>query len=319
MTDTWTTPVTWANEDLFHSDDGNSFVRDNIIFLNNALSSSALIDLDIPTVTAVPADHSVGWRDIETFNFTTYGKEIYASLEFDVVAGVDVWAPGTVVVSSNDYTDKVERVGDTILKVRVRKGPDNPEEYARWDREYRVLVDRVAEAWTRWQRALTRGWPGDTELAMSRKAELDALRAERDRVLDNVRSARGDRFKTIFNAGSGRTIIESSQTSTTRVVTSAFTERYEEATLRLLFSVRNEEGVVEELSRELLDREQGGIVTSGAFYLVNVPAGQHEVKLQWNSPQFDGHTPTDSHTLISLRNVNLQIKEVRYRLLDRES
>ena len=302
----WTVPYTWSPNDSFDEIDANTYIRDNLNFLFNEAAAAAIQDISESAVTT--DNHDVGWRTIRTIYMHTYGKAIYAHLEFDITAGLDVWDPGTVVVGVGDTSAKVERVGDQITQVQIRKAPDDPDAYNLANKEYLQLIDQVSEMWTLWQRALNRGWPGDDELAASREAQLHALRAQRDAAKSRRDRARGSRYRTIFSAGDDQTIIESTQTTTTHVSQTTFTERYEEATVRLL--------VDSELQRQLIDRRAGGIVRTGTFYIVNIPAGNHRIDVQWNSPQFDGMTPTNSATLISLQNFNLRIKEVRYPLLD---
>ena len=86
-----------------------------------------------------------------------------------------------------------------------------------------------------------------------------------------------------------------------------FTESYDTVFLRLLFDG--------EVSRELLGASDAR-TTSGRFYLPHITSDNHEVKLQWNSPQFDGDVPNGSQTLIGINNLRMQIKELRYELID---
>ena len=336
----WTQTQTFANQSLFDSFDGNEFIRDNLIFLRDEAASAALISINRPTVTA--ANRDPAWKDIHSFEMTTYGKAIYSSLEFDVVNGQDTWGAGTVFVGADDVTDIVERVGERIVRVAVRDGYGRSPEWQALLRqrqqtakliddledairtyqnvdavfrrgappcEYPAIIDSEGHAfssrdrgWLNWLcnrfgRASSSAWGADLRRQNSLKDDIN----RRMRAIGVVW-----RHKNIAVAGQNVSIAESSEITNTRVIRSQQTITYDRVFLRLLIGGT--------LAREFI-HESGTRSESGAYYLQNIPAGTHQVKLQWRSPQFTGHTPL-SGTLISLRNLNLQLKEVRYELLN---
>ena len=296
----------------------------------------------------VTGDRSPAWKDIYEFDFTTYGKAIYSSLEFDVVNGQDTWAAGTVFVGADDVTDIVERVGERITRVAIRDGYTRSPEWQNLLQQrqttarqidgledairtyagvnavfgygappcsYPSVMDRAGHelssrdrGWLNWLCDFMKGrgkFRGGNSSDWNRElARLNRLKDDLNRRMRTLGVVW--RHKNILIPGVNTPVAESSEVTTTRVTTSTETIQYDRVFLRLLFD--------DTVAREFI-HESGTRSESGAYYLVNVPAGTHRVKLQWRSPQFTGHQPL-SGTLISLRNLNLQLKEVRYELLN---
>ena len=341
---TWTEPVTWVNNDIFDSLDMNEFVRDNLLYLRNAAASAALRSIRHGTV--IPADRDPEWKTIESFFMTTFGKDIYASIEFKVVNGTDTWGPGTIFVGTSDTTDIVERVGERIERVAIRDGYTRSPRWQNLLRQRQTvakLIKDIEEARTTYDNVGRVFGPGRPPLwylqpdehgrprnvsnrdaswlrwIASRYADVgnwwqrwgraDYARQEQTKSdINNQMRAEGVvwRHRNIRIPGEDRKVTESSQIVNTRVITQQETITYDTVFVRLY--------VDDMLSRELI-HDGAGETESGAFYIPNIPAGNHLIRLQWRSPQFTGHEPL-SGTLIHLTNLNLQLKEVRYPLLD---
>ena len=296
----WTEPITWAHNELFDAFDGNAYVRDNLVFLVEEAESANLLTKTYPTVTT--ASNSLGWRTIDTFTFRSYGKEIYAYLEFNVVQGQDVWKPGTVVVGTSNVLRKVEKDDGVITRVAIipRKF------YGRWDsydeaiaraqRKVEELQDRVD-----YYRRL-----GNTQYVYLTTLELIDAQTSLGHRRGELHVYQQRFYRNIFGPGIDRDVVETTQTTTTSVVTAPFTETYDKAFLRMVFDGES----VRELVGEGDDR-----TSSGVFYIQGIGPGDHTIQLQWNTPQFGGQTPSQSETLVSLSNVTLQLKEIRYRLI----
>ena len=346
----WTVPITWQNEDLVDSLDSDDYIRGNLLFLRDEADSAGLISLRFPSVTA--ANRAPDWKTIHTGYMQTFGKRIYASLEFSVNNGADTWPAGTIFVGEGDTTDIVEKVGERITRVAIRNGYTRsatwqnllrqrqtvaklirdietakatydgvnavfgggrpPLEYTMPD-EHGVPrnVSSLDAAWLRWiaNRYGNRGnwWDGYFQ-GRNGQDDLNYQKQLKNQINARMR-AEGViwRHQDITIAGRDQKITESSQITRTRTTTQVETVTYDKVFMRLLFG---------NLSREFI-HDGASSTETGAFYLWNVPAGNHEFKLQWRSPQFTGHEPQSGTLISSLSNVNLQLKEVRYALLDR--
>ena len=219
-----------------------------------------------------------------------------------MVAGQDVWKAGTVVVGTSNVLRRV--VKDQGVITRVSIVPRS--KYGRFEEEAEAVaraqrkVDEINERIEYYRRI------GNTQYAYLTSLELaPALQSLRHRRGElHVKQSRF--YIDIFGPDIDRDVVETDQTTQTRVTTAPFTEVYNKAFLRLVFSGES----VRELVGEGDDR-----TSSGVFYVQGIAAGEHQVQLQWNTPQFGGQTPSQSETLVSLSNVELQLKEVRYRLV----
>ena len=352
----WTVPITWQNEDLVDSLDADDYIRGNLLFLRDEADSTGLISLRFPSVTA--ANRDPDWKTIHTGYMQTFGKRIYASLEFSVNNGADTWPAGTIFVGEGDTTDIVEKVGERITRVAIRNGYTRS---ATWQNLLRqrqavaalisniedakriydgvsevfsrrgpwggrapldylngrtlavnlgITVSSSDERWLRWianRYGNRANWWSGYFAGRNGQDDLNYQKQLKNQINARMR-AEGViwRHQDITIAGRDQKITESSQITRTRTTTQVETVTYDKVFMRLLFG---------NLSREFI-HDGASSTETGAFYLWNVPAGNHEFKLQWRSPQFTGHEP-QSGTLISLSNVNLQLKEVRYALLDR--
>ena len=338
----WTIPYRWVNDDLVDSLDMNEFLRDNLLFLRDEAFSSRLISINESIVIA--DNRNPEWKTISEFFMTTYGKQLYSSIEFSVNNGVDTWGPGTIVVGEGDTTDIVEKVGERITRVAIRDGYTRS---SRWQsllrqrQQQAKLIEDIKDAIEAYRNvdsvfgygappgsyaSIARGqghdfssrderilsWLanryGNSGGAVSRAVD-DVSKQERkkDEINDAMRREGVVwRHKDILHPGRDQSITESSNTTRTRVISSTENITYDKVFVRLLVNGT--------LSRELI-HDGDDRTESGTFYLYNVPAGQHHIQLQWRSPQFTGSEPL-SGVLISLSNLNFQIKEVRYELLD---
>lgn len=330
---TWTTPHTWVDGDVLDYLDGNDFIRGNVLHLRGLVDSGGLYAFRRSSVVA--EDRRPTWKTITSFDFETFGKMVYAALAFNVVNGSDTWGPGTIVVGADDTTDIVEREGEEILRVAIRDGytrsaawqnllrqrqqlarlldqiEDGIETYRNVDSvfgygapacEYASLVDRAGHELSSRDRAglnvvcqhlprRARDWGGAVRRLERRKDDIN-----------NQMRAIGVqwRHRDLTTPGREISIAESSQVSSTRVITQTETIAYDRVFVRLFIDG--------ELSREFI-HDGRDRTDSGAFYIPNIPAGEHRVDLQWRSPQFTGHWPL-SGTLISMTNFSLQMKEV---------
>ena len=334
----YTEPYEWVNEDLVDSLDMNDFCRDNITFLFNEAASASLISITRPTVTS--PNRNPDWKDIDVFTMITYGKDIYSSLEFDIVNGSDTWAAGTVFVGADDVTDVVEKVGERITRVAVRDGYTRSKRWQNLLRQRQNLsktIEEIQEAAAtyrgvnavfgggrppldylnlghavssrdaRYLRILADKFGNRGNWQRYYQPYLNKLNQQKDEINRQMRQEGVVwRHKNIFVAGQDRKVAQSSEVVQTRVTTQVETIQYDRVFLRLLIDGNQ--------SREFI-HESGTRSESGAYYIPNIPAGIHTVRLQWRSPQFTGHQPL-SGTLISLRNLNIQLKEVRDELLD---
>ena len=335
----WSTPYEWQNADLVDSLDCADFIEGNVKFLRDEASSSALTSLTFSRVDAV--DRSPDWRTITSFDKRTYGKDIYASIAFSVVNGFDVWPAGTIFVGADDTTDIVEKVGERITRVAVRDGYTRSAEWVNLLRqrqqlanlldqieagiqtyrnvdavfgygapacEYASLVDRAGHELSSRDRA---GLSVVCQHLPRRSREWDSAVSRLERQKDDINNRMRAigvlwRHRDILTPGQDRRVAESSQITRTRVTTRTETITYDKVFMRLLIDG--------ELSRELI-HDGADRTRSGEMYIPNIPAGQHRIDLQWRAPQFTGHEP-QSGRLIAIANLNIQLKELRYHLLD---
>ena len=336
MTD-WVIPHRWQNAERVYSRDMNDFVRDNLLHLREQVESASLISLTFPSIAAT--DRSPGWRTIAEFSLETYGKELFASLDFSVNNGQDTWPRGTIFVGEDDVTDQVEKVGERITRVAIRDGWYRSETYRALTRQRYNLNQRIRELRSALEgfreaqatvnslpgvsglstptQLLASGyagaWADDLRLIISFHRGVDGVEDEIARLEREVQKIRAQedadariwRYRDILTPGQDRKVAVSSEIVNTRQARRRETIQYDRVYLRLLI-----DGT---LSREFIHDGMDRTDT-GVFYIVNVPEGRHFVQLQWRAPQFTGHSP-ESGTLISISNLTFQMKEVRYELL----
>ena len=161
------------------------------------------------------------------------------------------------------------------------------------------IVDNIRAQLVRWR-----------DLNHHQIAELRRELVDRERQLafrrGELHAVKSGYYEELIQPGREYNIVETTQSTETRVVSSTFTETYDKAFLRLVFDG--------EAARVLVG-EGDDRTSSGVFYVDGIVPGEHTVQLQWNTPQFGGQTPTVSEKLVSLSNVVLQLKEIRYRLI----